>query len=99
MTAAQPHDCRLWRGGEQHALVCVFCSAVFYGQFWSAGYQWIRGRIHGDPGSFQANFWYAFLAGLTLILGAAYSLWLVKRVIFGAVGNQKVGQPQGHQRT
>jgi NADH-quinone oxidoreductase subunit M len=40
--------------------------------------------------AFQANFWYAFLAGLTLILGAAYSLWLVKRVIFGEVGNQNV---------
>ncbi|MDJ0655421.1 MAG: NADH-quinone oxidoreductase subunit M [Xanthomonadales bacterium] len=40
--------------------------------------------------SFQANFWFAFLAGMTLILGAAYSLWLVKRVIFGDVGNEKV---------
>jgi NADH-quinone oxidoreductase subunit M len=40
--------------------------------------------------SFQANFWFAFLAGLTLILGAAYSLWLVKRVIFGAVANPQV---------
>ena len=40
--------------------------------------------------SFQANFWFAFLAGLTLILGAAYSLWLVKRVIFGAVANREV---------
>ncbi len=40
--------------------------------------------------AFQANFWYAFLAATTLILGAAYSLWLVKRVIFGAVGNQDV---------
>jgi NADH-quinone oxidoreductase subunit M len=40
--------------------------------------------------AFQANFWYAFLAALTLILGAAYSLWLVKRVIFGDVGNQDV---------
>jgi len=40
--------------------------------------------------AFQANFWYAFLAGLTLILGAAYSLWLVKRVIFGDVGNSNV---------
>ncbi len=40
--------------------------------------------------SFQANFWFAFLAGLTLILGAAYSLWLVKRVIFGAVTNRGV---------
>jgi len=40
--------------------------------------------------SFRANFWYAFFAGLTLILGAAYSLWLVKRVIFGKVGNAEV---------
>jgi NADH-quinone oxidoreductase subunit M len=40
--------------------------------------------------SFKASFWYAFCAGLTLILGAAYSLWLVKRVIFGAVANRNV---------
>jgi NADH-quinone oxidoreductase subunit M len=40
--------------------------------------------------AFQANFWYAFLAATTLILGAAYSLWLVKRVIFGAVANNNV---------
>ena len=42
--------------------------------------------------AFQANFWYAFLAAMTLILGAAYSLWLVKRVIFGAVANRNVEQ-------
>jgi len=41
-------------------------------------------------GAFQANFWYAFLAGSTLILGAAYTLWMVKRVIFGEVKNEKV---------
>ena len=40
--------------------------------------------------SFQANFWYAFLAAMTLILGAAYSLWLMKRVVFGEIGNDKV---------
>src|SRR4029453_13916142 len=40
--------------------------------------------------SFRADFWYAFLAGLTLILGAAYTLWMVKRVIFGAVANDNV---------
>ncbi len=40
--------------------------------------------------SFKANVWYAFLAGSTLILGAAYTLWLVKRVIFGAVANDHV---------
>jgi len=42
--------------------------------------------------AFQANFWLAFLAAMTLILGAAYSLWLVKRVIFGDVANQNVAQ-------
>jgi len=40
--------------------------------------------------SFKANFWYAFLAATTLVLGAAYTLWMVKRVIFGAVTNEGV---------
>jgi NADH-quinone oxidoreductase subunit M len=40
--------------------------------------------------SFRADFWYAFLAGMTLILGAAYTLWLVKRVVFGPVANEHV---------
>ncbi len=40
--------------------------------------------------SFKANFWFAFLAATTLILGAAYTLWMVKRVIFGEVANEKV---------
>jgi len=42
--------------------------------------------------SFQANFWFAFLAALTLIFGAAYSLWMVKRVVFGEVKNESVSQ-------
>jgi len=40
--------------------------------------------------SFKANFWYAFLAATTLVLGAAYTLWMVKRVIYGEVANDKV---------
>ena len=40
--------------------------------------------------SFRASFWYAFLAATTLVLGAAYTLWLVKRVVFGPVGNEYV---------
>ncbi len=40
--------------------------------------------------AFKANFWYAFLAATTLILGAAYTLWMVKRVIFGDVANENV---------
>src|SRR5690606_26741221 len=42
--------------------------------------------------SFQANFWLAFLAATILILGAAYTLWLVKRVIFGDVANEGVAR-------
>jgi NADH-quinone oxidoreductase subunit M len=40
--------------------------------------------------SFKANFWYAFVAATTLILGAAYTLWLVKRVVWGEVANDGV---------
>jgi NADH-quinone oxidoreductase subunit M len=42
--------------------------------------------------AFKANFWYAALAATTLILGAAYTLWLVKRVLFGPVANQHVAE-------
>jgi len=38
----------------------------------------------------KVNFWYAFFAATTLIFGAAYTLWMYKRVIFGAVANSKV---------
>jgi NADH-quinone oxidoreductase subunit M len=40
--------------------------------------------------AFKANVWYAFLAATILVLGAAYTLWLVKRVIYGEVANDKV---------
>jgi NADH-quinone oxidoreductase subunit M len=41
-------------------------------------------------GSVKFNFWIGLLAATALILGAAYSLWLVKRVVFGAVTNSHV---------
>ena len=44
--------------------------------------------------SFKANFWFAFLAASTLILGAAYTLWMIKRVIYGEVANDKVAALQ-----
>ncbi len=40
--------------------------------------------------SFKASFWIAFLAATTLILGAAYTLWMVKRVLYGEVANDNV---------
>ena len=42
--------------------------------------------------SLQKNFWFAFLASTTLILGAAYTLWMVKRVFFGDVANKHVAK-------
>jgi len=40
--------------------------------------------------AFKANFWLAFIAATTLILGAAYTLWMVKRVVYGEVRSEKV---------
>jgi NADH-quinone oxidoreductase subunit M len=40
--------------------------------------------------TFRADFWYALLAATTLILAAAFTLWMVKRVVFGPVGNERV---------
>jgi NADH-quinone oxidoreductase subunit M len=41
-------------------------------------------------GAVQYNFWIALIAGPTLVLGAAYSLWMYTRVIFGDVANKHV---------
>jgi NADH-quinone oxidoreductase subunit M len=40
--------------------------------------------------SFKASFWFALTAATILVLGAAYNLWLIKRVIFGPVANDHV---------
>ena len=45
-------------------------------------------------GAMQVNFWFAFAAAITLIFGAAYTLWMYKRVIFGAVANARVDELQ-----
>ena len=41
-------------------------------------------------GAVQANFWLGMLAATALISGAAYTLWMVKRVYFGPVANDEV---------
>jgi NADH-quinone oxidoreductase subunit M len=43
-------------------------------------------------GAVQFNFWTGLLAATALILGAAYSLWMVKRVVFGKIGNKHVAE-------
>lgn len=41
-------------------------------------------------GAVKYNFWIGLLAATTLIFGAAYSLWMYKRVVFGEVANDNV---------
>ena len=43
-------------------------------------------------GAVQYNFWVGLGAAVTLILSAAYSLWMYKRVVFGAVANERVAK-------
>jgi NADH-quinone oxidoreductase subunit M len=43
-------------------------------------------------GAVKANFWLAVAAATSLVFGAAYTLWMVKRVYFGPVANENVRQ-------
>ena len=43
-------------------------------------------------GAIGFNFWIGAIAALTLILSAAYTLWMYKRVIFGAIANARVAK-------
>jgi NADH-quinone oxidoreductase subunit M len=79
-------------GGVVHTMPIFAAFAVFFAMS-NAGLPGTSGFV-GEfmviLASFQANFWYAFLGALTLILGAAYTLWMVKRVFYGAVANENV---------
>jgi len=48
--------------------------------------------------TFRADFWWALLAATTLILAAAFTLWMVKRVVFGEVKNEQVAALQDLDR-
>jgi NADH-quinone oxidoreductase subunit M len=50
------------------------------------------GEFYVILGAVKYNFWIGMAAGSTLILGAAYSLWMYKRVIFGEVANEHVAE-------
>ncbi len=43
-------------------------------------------------GAVQVNFWLGALAATALVFGAAYTLWMVKRVYFGPVANHHVAE-------
>ena len=49
-------------------------------------------------GTFSVNGWYAAVAALTLIVGAAYTLWMVKRVVFGPIRNPQVAEMEDLDR-
>ena len=79
-------------GGVVHTMPVFAAFAVFFAMS-NAGLPGTSGFV-GEfmviLASFKANFWYAFLAATTLILGAAYTLWMVKRVFYGEVANDNV---------
>ena len=50
------------------------------------------GEFYVILGAVKYDFWIGAAAATTLILGAAYSLWMYKRVIFGEVANERVAE-------
>lgn len=79
-------------GGVANTMPVFAAFAVFFAMANSGlpGTSGFVGEFMVILGAIQANFWYAFLAATTLIFGAAYTLWMVKRVFYGEVANQQV---------
>ncbi len=79
-------------GGVANTMPVFAAFAVFFamGNTGLPGTSGFVGEFMVILGAIQSNFWYAFLASFTLIFGAAYTLWMVKRVFYGEVANEKV---------
>jgi NADH-quinone oxidoreductase subunit M len=79
-------------GGVVHVMPVFAGFAVFFAMANSGlpGTSGFVGEFMVILASFHANFWYAFLAATIMILGAAYTLWMVKRVFYGEVANDSV---------
>ncbi|MEZ5440686.1 MAG: NADH-quinone oxidoreductase subunit M [Lysobacterales bacterium] len=79
-------------GGVVNTMPVFGALMVFFGMANSGlpGTSGFVGEFMVILATFQANGWVAAAAALTLILGAAYTLWLVKRVVFGDVANDNV---------
>ena len=81
-------------GGVVNTMPKFAAFAVFFGMA-NAGLPGTAGFI-GEwmviLGAVKYNFWIGFIAATTLILGAAYSLWMYKRVVFGKVANKHVAE-------
>jgi NADH-quinone oxidoreductase subunit M len=81
-------------GGVANTMPWFAALAVFFAMANSGlpGTSGFVGEFMVILASFQTNPWFALGAGLTLVIGAAYTLWMVKRVIFGAVANDHVAK-------
>jgi NADH-quinone oxidoreductase subunit M len=79
-------------GGVANTMPVFAAFAVLFGMANSGlpGTSGFVGEFMVILASFKASFWIAFLAALTLILGAAYTLWMIKRTIFGEIANDNV---------
>ena len=79
-------------GGVANTMPAFAAFAVFFAMANTGlpGTSGFVGEFMVILGAIQINFWYAFLAAFTLIFGAAYTLWMVKRVFYGAVANDQV---------
>ncbi|MDQ1362978.1 MAG: NADH-quinone oxidoreductase subunit [Pseudomonadota bacterium] len=79
-------------GGVVNTMPVFAAFAVFFAMANSGlpGTSGFVGEFMVILASFKASFWFAFLAATTLILGAAYTLWMVKRVFFGEIRNDHV---------
>jgi len=81
-------------GGVAHKMPVFAALMVLFGMANSGlpGTSGFVGEFMVILSAFQANLWYAFWASTSLLLGAAYTLWMIKRVVFGPVGNHHVAE-------
>jgi NADH-quinone oxidoreductase subunit M len=83
-------DRKLWRSREHHAQLHRFRAAVLHGQLRLAGHGRFRRRVDGDHWRGEGE----LLAGrggrFGVVFGAAYTLWMFKRVYLGPVANDDV---------
>jgi NADH-quinone oxidoreductase subunit M len=81
-------------GGVVHTMPIFAALMVFFAMANSGlpGTSGFVGELMVILASFRADAWYGLLAATSLILGAAYTLWMIKRVIFGPVGNDQVSE-------
>jgi NADH-quinone oxidoreductase subunit M len=79
-------------GGVMHAMPTFAAFAVFFAMANCGlpGTSGFVGEFMVIMSAMQNNFWIALIAASSLVFGAAYSLWMVKRVFYGAPRNQKI---------